>query len=134
MTVTNEKQLTIEEIANKISSIETYVKQAGVAKKELQSELCKMLKVEKEGQESQTFNVGEFKIVKKETTEYSLDKKAIKAKGLPKDIPDGIFVTDYKLGLKAFKDSFEGYSDILSEYVTSSEKETVTVTKIEKGE
>lgn len=125
--------ISIEEIASKISSIEDYVKQATAAKKELQAKLCSMLKVEKEGQESQTFNIGDYKIVKKETTKYTLDKKALK-NGAPEGIPKGIFVQDWKLDLKAFKDSFEEYSDVLSDYVSSSEEETVTVTKIDKGE
>lgn len=126
------ENMSVEEIATKISSIEDYVKQANTAKKELQAKLCSMLKVEKEGQESQTFNIGDYKIVKKESTKYTLDKKALE-NGAPEGVPDGIFVQDWKLGLKAFKDSFEEYSDVLSDYVSSSEEETVTVTK-KKGE
>lgn len=125
--------MSVEEIASKISSIEDYVKQANAAKKELQSKLCSMLKVEKEGQESQTFNVGDYKIVKKESTKYTIDKKALK-NGVPEGLPKGIFVQDWKLGLKAFKDSFKEYSDVLSNYVSSIEEEAVTVTKLEKGE
>ena len=127
--MTDLSKMTEEQLADKIVGIESHVKQANEMKKMIQAELCNRLKVQKEGQESQTFNFGNLKIVKSEKTEYKIDGKYLKANGLPKDIPSGIFVQEFKLGVKALKENFEEYAEVLTPYLTSNKVESVKVTK-----
>lgn len=131
----SEEQLSVEQLLAQYDEVSTYIDKAKAHQQGLLEEISKHFTV-KDGQDSQTFNKGDFKIVKSEAVKYSLNSKAYSSltDEQKAQIPEGVvsIKETATLSAKRMKEELESNAEAIMPILTSKTENKVTITK--KGE